>query len=185
MSPTTSHSFYLNRHITRDTQRGSSNRFQLLADMPEHDSSNDAAAGVPSKKRTSRTAPRSHARRKYAKRASSGARANVVEGIDIAHSEIRLPAEHVAHPSMRNRGSALALESDEVYELWQDNVTSYDPHLQVMLPGDLTLNNLPRPSPPFTIRVKTKPAKREKHVALDDDDWDLVSNASDESFCMI
>ena len=156
--------------------------------MVDHDASiarSSPAADIPSKKRTSRNTPRGHARRKYAKRATLGARANLAEGIDIAHSEVPLPSEH---RHVRSRGPTLLLDSDEeadVYEMSQETVVSYDPHVEAMLPGDLTLDNLPRPSPPFTVRVKPKPVKREKHVVLDDDDWDVVSNASEESFYMV
>ena len=185
MSPLASHSFSLCNQTSRDSQRRSSNRFQLLADMPENDVSDATAAAVSSKKRTSRNATRSHARRKYSKRASLGARENVYEAIEIAHSGVRLHNQHLAYWNMHNRSGPLILESNEDGEVWQEYVTSYDPHLEIELPGDLTLDNLPRPVPPFSVKVKTKSAKREKNVAPDDDDWDLVSNASDESFCMV
>lgn len=170
----------LSQHNDRDSHRRTSNRFQLLADMPDNDL--DGAAVDAPKKRSSRTAPRSQARRKYAKRSALVNHENVAEAIEIAHSQIPLAS--------RNGSSAThvlnSLGDEDYYESWQETiVASYDPHLEVMLPGDLTLDNLPRPVPAFTVRTKTKSTKRERPAVVDDDDWDLVSNASDESFCMV
>ncbi|CAI4218087.1 unnamed protein product [Parascedosporium putredinis] len=148
MTSLSCHIFKLSQHNDRDSPRRTSNRFQLLADMPDNDL-DGGAVDAPKKQRSSRTAPEA----KRAGNTPSGPR---------------------------------YLGDEDYYESWQETiVASYDPHLEVMLPGDLTLDNLPRPVPAFTVRTKTKSTKRERPVVVDDDDWDLVSNASDESFCMV
>lgn len=94
------------------------------------------------------------------------------EAMDLAHSDLPLPWDREARRGRAGDGAAV----DETPE-------NYEPHLDVMLPGDITLDSIPRPSPPFVVRAKPRAAKRDKNAAMDD--WDMVSNASDESFCLV
>lgn len=68
------------------------------------------------------------------------------------------------------------------HEVWEELPESYVPELGIMLNEEVTLNNLPRESPPLTIRVEKRRRRKEK---VDMRDWDVVSTCSEESFCMV
>ena len=67
-------------------------------------------------------------------------------------------------------------------DAWQELPESYVPQLGVVLDEGVTLNSLPRESPPVLVRVDKRRRERER---VDMDDWDMVSTCSEESFCMV
>ena len=97
------------------------------------------------------------------------------EGIELAHSNAPVPAA----------GGQLQAEDDDVGSLSDGcdaGMESYEPHLGVMIAEDLHLDNLPRDSPPFVVK---KSKRRVKKVDWTTWDWDVVSVATEESFCVV
>jgi hypothetical protein len=100
----------------------------------------------------------------------------IEEGIELAHSNAPVPLA----------GGQLQVEDEDVGYLsdgWDNGMESYEPHLGVMIKGDLHLDNLPRESPPFV--VKESKRRRKKTPEWTMWDWDTVSVATEESFCIV
>lgn len=71
---------------------------------------------------------------------------------------------------------------------WVEAPESYVPELGVMLHEVVTLDSLPRESPPVRVRVEKRRAKRRRRREEEEgemDDWDVVSTCSEESFCVV
>lgn len=163
---------YIVRSFYRPS-RANSNRFGALTN-PEplgtynnNNHNHRAAAAIMPANRVSRhkrkTEPKWHA--KHLDKTS--------EAVALAHSDVPLPSDRRTKVDQAAGG---------------DEPESYEPHLGVMLPGDITLDSIPRPSPPFVVTFRKARTRAAKASADDWDpgfDWDMVSNASEESFYMV
>ena len=132
------------------------NRFLPLADMTS-DEAPAAPATAFQKKR------KSPARRKRYSRAAK--RPVHREDFDLALSGTPLPSDPLP-----------------ARDVWEELPESYVPELGVMLNEVVTLDSLPRESPPVTFRVEKRRRRREE---VDMQDWDVVSTCSEESFCVV
>lgn len=134
------------------------NRFSLLADMTTPDDLPEATLSPAHPKKRKNTTRR--------KRYSRTVKRSVDrEDIDLAMSGAPLPSE--AMPAR---------------EAWEELPESYVPELGIMLSEVVTLDSLPRESPPVTFRVEKR---RRRGNEVDMEDWDVVSTCSEESFCMV
>ena len=149
---------WLNDPLAPDARHHSANRFSPLADMTTHDDLPEATApAAHPKKRKNATR-----RKRYSRTVK---RLVDREDIDLAMSGAPLPSDPMP-----------------AREAWQELPESYVPELDIMLNEVVTLDSLPRESPPVTFRVEKRRRRRED---VDMGDWDVVSTCSEESFCMV
>lgn len=134
--------------------RRTSNRFLPLADMPADES--PAPASFAKKRKNT-------ARRKRCARAAK--RVLGRDDLDLALDGAALPSD-----PLPARGA------------WEELPECYVPELGVMLNEVVTLDSLPRESPPVTFRAEKRRGRRDE---VDMRDWDVVSTCSEESFCVV
>lgn len=138
--------------------RRTANRFLPLADIMTANADEAPAAPTPFPKKRKNTARRKRYSR-TAKRLLSR------DDRDLALSGAALPSDPLP-----------------AREAWEELPESYVPELGVMLNEVVTLDSLPRESPPVTIRVEKR---RRRTEDVDMGDWDVVSTCSEESFCVV
>lgn len=158
---------WLNDPLTTTTHR-TTNRFLPLADMPTPAEDLPPTSHRPAAPRKQRKAPR---RKRYARSAK-----HLVdyEDLDLARSGAPLPSD----PRSARAGDALPT--------WEEAPESYVPDLGVILHEVVTLDSLPRESPPVRVRVEKRRARRRRSREEEEmDDWDVVSTCSEESFCIV
>lgn len=149
---------WLNDPLSPNACHRTSNRFSPLADMATHD---DLPEATPSSARPQKR--KNTTRRKRYSRTVK--RLVDREDIDLAMSGAPLPSDPIP-----------------VREAWEELPESYFPQLGVMLNEVVTLDSLPRESPPVTFRVEKRRRRKDE---VDMGDWDVVSTCSEESFCMV
>lgn len=158
---------WLNDPLTTTIHR-TSNRFLPLANMPTPAEDLPPTAHRPAASRKQRKAPR---RKRYGR---SAKRHVDYEDLDLAISGAPLPSD----PRTARDGDALPA--------WVEAPESYVPELGVMLREGVTLDNLPRESPPMRVRVEKRRTRRRRREEEEDmEDWDVVSTCSEESFCVV
>lgn len=160
---------WLNDPLITTTHR-TTNRFLPLADMPIPSEDLPPTTHRTAPPRKQRKAPR---RKRYAR---SAKRLVDYEDLDLAMSGAPLPSD----PQPVCAGDALPA--------WVEAPESYVPELGVMLHEVVTLDSLPRESPPVRVRVEKRRAKRRRRREEEEgemDDWDVVSTCSEESFCVV
>lgn len=149
---------WLDHPLSPNACHRTSNRFSPLADMTTHDDLPEAtpsSAHPQKRKNTTR-------RKRYSRTVK---RLVDREDIDLAMSGAPLPSDPMP-----------------AREAWEELPESYFPELGVMLNEVVTLDSLPRESPPITVRVEKRRQRRDE---VDMGDWDVVSTCSEESFCMV
>ena len=144
-------------NLSLDARR-TPNRFSPLADMTTHDDFPEEVSltAHPKKRKTP------HRRKRYSRTVK---RLVDREDMDLAMSGTPLPSDPMP-----------------AREAWEELPETYIPELGVTLNEVVTLDSLPRESPPMTIRVEKRRRRKEQ---VDMGDWDVVSTCSEESFCMV
>lgn len=156
-----------------------SNRFLPLANMPT------SVGDLCSSPTTPPSAPSSHHRKKKNSSNNSMARRKRYSRGAKRFVDRESTDRHANSMTSYAYGGPHPVFDDETPE-------SYVPQLDVMLNEVLTMDNLPRDSPPVTFRAKKRSGKRRGGRSggggeAEDElvDWDVVSICSEESFCMV
>lgn len=149
---------WLNDPLSPNARHSASNRFSPLADMATHDNIPEPTLSPSHPKKRKNTTRRKRYSRTVKRLVDR-------EDIDLAMSGAPLPSDPIP-----------------TREAWEELPESYVPELGIMLNEVVTLDSLPRDSPPVTVRADRRRRRKDE---VDMRDWDVVSTCSEESFCMV
>ncbi|KAL2108630.1 hypothetical protein VUR80DRAFT_3561 [Thermomyces stellatus] len=149
---------WLDKPLPPNARRRNANFFSPLADMATHDNLPEATPSPahPKKRKNPRRKRYSRAVKRLVDR----------DDIDLAMSGAPLPSDPMP-----------------AREVWEELPETYVPELGIMLNEVVTLDSLPRESPPVTVRMGKR--RRRKEEEGDTGEWDVVSTCSEESFYMV